>query len=321
MIFFGKKGFNVVLTAVLIVVLLLAGGGFYFYQSITTSKTINAFFSEVNGDVVVTDSSGEKIALKDMALTDSSVIRTKADSSAVVVFRESVFVEILENTQVSVSDITPEMVELSVSQGRVWSKFTGLLGLNIFKISTPNGIAQAQGTEFKVSVIDDKTEVLVGEGEVKFYDANQEIIIEPMQVGVKLGNDMSKRNVSINETYDVLGTVKKNVANMRDMRKKELAKHKTLVKQLVQKNNISTDNIKVYLDAFDNGEFDEDEIKAGIPVEVESVDKIFAMTKEIRSQMKYYEELAAKHPEMKSEIDEQMKELLDKSNYVEFLYE
>ncbi|MFQ5621157.1 MAG: FecR domain-containing protein [Candidatus Nanoarchaeia archaeon] len=138
----------------------------------TTTRT--AFLHIEAGDILVDYGEGFVQAIDGMDLNVNDIIKTK-DTVATIVLYESIFIDLAENTELTILDLTKKHPRV-YQTGSTWTKFSGLLGIESFTVETSDTVSTVRGTEFGV----DDEGVEVGEGEV-------EVEIDQIKHSIKAG--------------------------------------------------------------------------------------------------------------------------------------
>jgi len=134
--------------------------------------TRTAFLHIESGDILIDSGKGFIKALHGMDLSVNDIIRTE-DAVATIVLYESVFIELAENTELKILDLTKKHPRV-YQKGSTWTKFSRLLGVEEFTIETADTVSTVRGTEFGV----DDEGVEVGEGEVEVEIDNTKLSIK-----------------------------------------------------------------------------------------------------------------------------------------------
>ena len=314
----GKK---IVFGILAIIMLAFLGIGGYIFHSLTTSKTIDGFLMNVEGEVFVTRNSNRVEGFDDLEVHKESIIETRS-GTATLVLRESIFIDIDENTEIVVAELSNKNVKVKQHSGSAWSKFTRILGVEEYEVEVPNAVATVRGTQFRVNVDDDYSSVMVSEGNLIYADENDELPITEFQKAEKRGSEnIAEAELDDDDVKDIIRNVKRAIINLRQLRSNEIRKHQRIAKQLIEMNNIDVSQISEHLNYLDVGGFDEEEIKSYIPVKVESIDIVFAITNDIQKELERFERLKNQYPEIASEVERELRDRFERSNELRFLVE
>ena len=131
-----------------------------------SSSTISAAIGSitlVSGTVTING----KAAKEGNELHEGDLIATKADSKANLEFLDGAILRLDANTEVTLTEITKDHVKINQASGQTYTRLLKLAGVTEYDVETADVTASVRGTGFKVSIVDDTTEVAVGEGEVE----------------------------------------------------------------------------------------------------------------------------------------------------------
>ncbi len=131
------------------------------------AQTAGWTISEAKGSVLVIDSRGERAASVGLAITPGATVRTKAQSSAVLV-RGREFVTLRQNAQIRIPQVTSEKSIIQIIQDYGSALFKiGKKADPHFGVETPYLAAVVKGTTFIIAVGEDGATLQVTEGAVE----------------------------------------------------------------------------------------------------------------------------------------------------------
>lgn len=131
------------------------------------AQTAGWTISEAKGSVLVIDSRGERAASVGLAITPGATVRTKAQSSAVLV-RGREFVTLRQNAQIRIPQVTSEKSIIQIIQDYGSALFKiGKQADPHFGVETPYLAAVVKGTTFIIAVGADGATLQVTEGAVE----------------------------------------------------------------------------------------------------------------------------------------------------------
>jgi hypothetical protein len=163
-------------------IILIAGGLIY-----------SAYFASGPLATLIVDSGTAQYKIADewqnarsgMSLKEGYSVKTLEDSAASILLLNSIF-RMDANTEISLSELTPESISISQIIGRTWTKLMKISGIDNFEVSTPDAIATVRGTAFstevgndtRIAVVNGSVNVQVnGTGAEGSVNANQEATI------------------------------------------------------------------------------------------------------------------------------------------------
>jgi len=275
----GKK----LLITLLVLVLLVGGAGAFLYLNVAKSPTATAFLNVHDGNVLLDSGSGWETAEDGMRLSLDDRVKTE-DGNADVILYESVIVSLEPETTIQIADLTKEHPKISLEQGSVWNKFTGLLGVESYDVETPTTVATVRGTEFGVAHKKNISEVFVAEGGVDVTDED-----ETMRVGAhervrkEIAKGMVKEAMSAAEIDGMEEKQKRTLEALKNLREREIDKSTVLLK-VAETQGYNRAEIRDKLVDVDDGKLDDRKIAGMVPIQTESVDKLLALNDMIKEQ-------------------------------------
>ena len=264
---------------VLGVVILALGIGAYMVL-VPPSPTDALLYIE-SGTVEVNLGSGWQTATHEMELTAGNAIRT-TDGEALVVIRESEFVYLEPNTELSLDEVTGKKVSITQAAGETWNKVNKLTGVEEFEVKTPNTVATVRGTSF---IINDN-ELLAEEGVVDFASGPQKVTVREMQRVLRTTMQAQSFTAEDRARFDKYKTAY--LKTLKILREREIQKRPFLIKMASSK-GYSYQKILDTLEQVDN---DPNPVEGGYYNQVPSiyrpqVERIYKLTKEIKNVKKF----------------------------------
>lgn len=286
-----KKGLKITLIVFGILVALLLLGGVFGYAYINYSPENKAILYVLSGDVQVDSGKGYAPAADGMKLGEDYRIKTGTGASAKVVLFDSVIVTLDPDTEIKVEDLSKDHLSVDQSKGTTWNKFTAVTGVGEFSVRTPKTVATIRGTAFEMQM----DAVLVAEGVVEVKaDGEVYMLREGRKLMLEDGKFVEKE-ISQSDYKRLAKRMQGTLADMIGIRNQEIEKqrnkYRAITDNLMQKYEVSEEDVWSYIDSIDKGEYDVDELLAQSPVDVKPVQKIASMTKEIQKQREAIEEI------------------------------
>jgi hypothetical protein len=169
---------------------------------------LSVILAEYKGKVEVLRNNTNIQVKKGMSLQENDVIKTKQNSFAVLLFQDGSKITLAENTEVVINDLKFVQTSVSLQNGKLRTKVSPRQTSQVFEVKTPVSVASVRGTEFILSFVDNKSELVVIEGKVLFSDLlgnNIEVTefescyISDQGIGEKTKVDQNKVDSLINE--------------------------------------------------------------------------------------------------------------------------
>ncbi|MFQ5621131.1 MAG: FecR domain-containing protein [Candidatus Nanoarchaeia archaeon] len=265
-----------VLGGILIAILFLGGFGYWY---VTGSYTRTAFLNVESGQVQVDTGSGWTGAADGMDLSINDKVKTGAGEASVVLY-ESIIIAIESNSIISIKDLSKAHPKVEHTLGSTWNKFTGLTGIDAFTIETPNTVATVRGTEFG----SDMDGVMVAEGNVDVKREGKDFDVQGGFKVVEVDGETVKIPLSPEERAKVVTKMKKTMKLMQNLRMQEIHKKEFAYSQVKSMYDMTDSDVEGYLARADRGEFDLDEVSKKAPFEIAVMEKVKALTEEVRKQ-------------------------------------
>lgn len=254
------------------------------------SSTTVALLNVEEGNVEVDTGDGWQKAQDGMELGLSDRVRTTT-GKAVLILYESVIVQLDQETEVTIEELSRKNTRLRQSSGKTWNKFAAISGLQSFEVETPTTVATVRGTDFWV----DMESVGVSEGNVDVKMNGKLLKVASGKKAVLRQNIGKIESISPEEVKKVIEKKERIVSELKDLRQRELEKHSSTV-QLVKKLRGWTDeDIMRYMEKLDRGEYDEEELRRKIILPSDAVDKFARITKEIRKEKAAIESMKSRN--------------------------
>ncbi|MFC1741893.1 FecR domain-containing protein [Nanoarchaeota archaeon] len=250
------------------------------------SSTRVAFLNIEEGDVQVDVGNGWVRATDGMKLSEDDKVRT-LDGTAVLVLYESVIVQLEEDTEISISELSKDNLRLKQESGSTWNKFAAIAGIKNFEVETPTTVATVRGTEFwvdmeSVGVVEGDVDVKMGEKRFNVGKGKKAVLRE------KIGR---LESISPEQIRKAVLQKEKMMNHLKDLRQEEMDKKKGLVTMVKKLYRWNDGDVTTKLDKLDNGGYNEEKIREKSPLPSEAVDKFVGMTREIKKQKQQIEDL------------------------------
>lgn len=248
------------------------------------SPTRPAFLNIEEGDVQVDVGKGWVAAEDGMKLSEEDSVRT-LEGKAVLILYESIIVQLDENTEVSIAELSKKHTKLDQKSGSTWNKFMAITGVSNYEVETPTTVATVRGTEFWV----DMDSIGVSEGEVNAK-------IDGKSMTVKSGHKAVREGVKVvpfTEADRQKAIAQKQVVikHLKNLRVQELEKHKTTYNLVKSMRGWDDADVQRYMERLDRGEFSVDDLKEKSKIPAKSIDKFAEISKEIQKNNQEIEQL------------------------------
>lgn len=169
---------------------------------------LSVILAEYKGKVEVLRNNTNIQVKKGMNLQENDVIKTKQNSFAVLLFQDGSKITLAENTEVVINNLKFIQTSVSLQNGKLMTKVSPRQTSQVFEVKTSVSVASVRGTEFILSYIDNKSELVVIEGKVLFSDLlgnnievteSESCYISDQGIGEKTKVDQNKVDSLINE--------------------------------------------------------------------------------------------------------------------------
>ena len=271
-----------ILIGVLLSVFVLGLAGYFILAPASATPAV-LYIEE--GTVEVNAGKGWVAGVNEMELKNGAGVRTK-EGEATVVFMEGEMLSLQPNTEVRLDKVTPKKVLVSQLAGETWNKITKLSGITEYAISTPSTVATVRGTEFFLN----DEELAVGDGEVQYgsHEKQSMVMVRKHKQAVK--DKFVEEEMSDEQLAKMKKFPQKYMKVLKNVRAREIRKHKMLVDQLKKKSGMSEAELEKQLEGIDEGAVDEDKLYSKVPGLLQpKAKRAYMLTKEIkkvRQQMK-----------------------------------
>jgi len=288
--------------------------------TVTSSKTRVAFLNIEEGQVEVDTGNGWQAAEDSMALGLDDKVRT-IEGKAVIILYETILVQLEENTEITIEELSKENVKVYQSSGSTWNKFAAISGIQSYQVETPTTVATVRGTSFwvdveSVGVSDGKVNVQIKETERPKEETEEKLLELTAGKKVMLDNEIPIiEDFSDEDNRHVVEKKIITVKHLKKLRDEEINKHKTTYALIKKMKGWSDKDVADYLDELDQGKHDMEEVKRNSPVPLKSLDKLTKITEEIMSQNRFIKDMRIEpiKDNVKQEVDKnQEKEDEDK---------
>lgn len=273
----------------LLAVLIIAGVAIYSLLFVT--KTAQAMLLPQGGVVEVNSGSGFVAVNGETQVSEDDIIRTGADGSASLVLYESLFITLEPNTQVSVSEIAKDNIQIEQSQGSTWNKFTKINGVTGYTVTTPTSVAAVRGTEFGIS----DSRLIVAEGTVELEAAGKKMSVTGDEKADITSFGATKKTMDQEDRKYMISRLEIQMKQLKQMRSKMLAEHKLIVDKMLTAQNAHGEkySMEELLDAADEDRVDLANARESIDLKAEWIDNVFQLTEKIKEQSAHIARLKA----------------------------
>lgn len=266
----GKKVFKIFGIVFISLILILA----ITYINLNKSELVTAQLSVESGSVLVNNQ-----AVQDTnKLKQGDVIETKEGSLATVILYESIIIGLEENTKITLEDLSKAHPKVKQDSGSTWNKFTKLMGMQDYSISSGNTVASVRGTFFKFK----KGQVITGEGNVSVEEGNETDYVGNGEVLEINDSGIIKRKMNSTEFEEFDKNTNRTIEQLRKLRQKEIEKHPRILAIVKDRFNVTDEMIQTTLIEADEGKVDIEAMKAKSPIKIKSIEKIVIITKKIQ---------------------------------------
>jgi len=262
------------ITIPIIIILVLAIIITIMYISIVSSKTVIAQLNIEQGTVFL----NEKIVEGDVILKKGDIIKTGDNGLATIILYESVIINLEQNTEISLDDLTKENPTISQNKGESWNQITNLFGIDSYTVKSGNSVASVRGTAFGIS----NNKIIVDEGQVNYKIEGKEFNVVHGKAVEKIQDKIQERDLTPDEINQIKLKRAKTIIHLKRLRKMEIEKHPKIVKMIKDKYSITDQNIDEGLESADLGMVNLNEFREKSPVQIESFDKIIEITDKIK---------------------------------------
>jgi hypothetical protein len=265
-----KRGATILIisAAVLIILLVLA------FIMLTSSSTVKAQINVEQGVVSVNQKQIEGTS----NLKQGDVIETAADGLATVILYESIVINLEESTKILLDDLAKEHPSVSLESGSTFSQITKLFGINSYTEKSGNSVASVRGTSFII----ENDKILVGDGTVEYELDNKQFTVVEGRVVEKLNGQLIERNLTAAEKERLHRLELRAIDGLKLMRDSEMNKHPWALNLIKMTYGLNESSIQHDFEKADNDELNLSEFKDKSPVNLDSIDKIIAITDKIK---------------------------------------
>lgn len=265
-----RKKLVIISSGIAVVLALFLIGYFYF----TSSSLVPAQIRVESGEVLVND----KIVEGNVKLGEGDVIETRGNSLATVFLYESIVINLEPNTLISIEDLAKDHPEISQQKGGTWNTFTKLFGIESHTIKTGNSVASVRATAFGFR----EDYILGGYGEVSYQIDGREFLVLSKKVVEKVDGEIIERDATQEEVQRIIQGMERTLKELEYLREREIEKKPFLKPMIKWKTGFSDEEIQSYLQDIDDEKLNVDELVKQVPFEVESIDKIVEITRNIQ---------------------------------------
>lgn len=272
-----KKNSKIIILAAAVIVVAL---GIFLYSALFTTATRTAYLMIEEGNIEVDHGDGwvEAEDMMDLSLNDK--IRTN-EGKATVVFYDSIIVNLDSSTEISIKELSQSSVEVQQESGSTWHKFTKIVGVDDYKVSTPKAVATIRGTEAGVEVGEEET-FMLGEGDFSVNIGGETAMLDPLQVLVISPDGTFRvREIDIAQRQKALEFMRRNLAAMKKVRMNEIEAHSGIVTGMIEKYGEGR-TVEEVVDDIDKGQIDDNTLVEKAPVRIPALHKVKAINDEVK---------------------------------------
>ncbi len=252
------------------------------YFLLKTPADKGAYIQTFEGEVQVFTNNNWQTPVLNQELSLNDKIKTTS-GSATLLLMEKAIVSIEPNTEIEISSLSENNIQIKQNSGSTWNKFLGIVGVDTYSVETPNAVASVRGTEFNIK----NNTATVSEGVVGYKTENDEITLNKYEKAeIKEGLKLEKQELTKEEKSQILERKKETLKNLKNLRNSEIEKNKFLVNKVKDMYKLTDDDINMYLEKIDNGEIDDNMLIEKSPVKTDSLKKVKKINDEIKNTKK-----------------------------------
>jgi hypothetical protein len=255
--------------------------GIVFFASLTSGKVIGAMLYVDSGVIEVDSGKGWASAQDGMELSVNDKVRT-LEGTATITFFDGELLRLHPNTEISIKELSQESTTVAQESGSTWSRLTKLGGVAEYNVETPTTVATVRGTGFGLKITGAQNDLLVGEGTVNFGAKGE--VGEPVAEGWKgtIASPLVKTQLNQEEKGWVNGQMSKDIESLKKLRLELINRHGFALGIIKTTFGLTDSDIEQGLKDIDDGKTDEDEIAQKAPMKIDDLDRVVAITKEIK---------------------------------------
>ncbi|MEM4336895.1 MAG: FecR family protein [Candidatus Woesearchaeota archaeon] len=276
-----QKKSKFIIAAVVTSVILILLGAYY----ITSSPETIAYLNIEKGKVEFNSGNGWQIAQDQMKLKENYAIRTLEDGQASVIFYESEILELQPNTEINLTQISKQNIEIEQKKGESWSRVSKLTGTKQYEIKTPNSVATVRGTGFGVFISQESDELLVDEGVVECSFPNKTNTIQTREFKIcKISRDkVIEEEITKEHLILIRQKVEKSIILLKTIQLREIKKNKVLLRIIKGRYNATDEDVVNFIEDINTGEIDLEKVKQKIPFRARPIEKIIMISEKINA--------------------------------------
>jgi len=271
----SKKKFvviGVVLVVIVASVLFLFSG---------EEKLKAAYLTGLSGDVKIITENGESNAKNGQELFLGDSISTQNGRADVVLLGRAI-VSLEPNTEVKISSLLEDNIEIKQNSGSTWNKFLGLVGANSFKVQTPDAVASVRGTEFGVDVNANSSIALVSDGVVNFGTDNKTFDLKELEKAGVINKKLVRLNLTEEDIRKILLRKTQTIRNLKSIREEQIKNLGPLITFARKTYGLTDKDIQEKLNAIDRGELDDEKLIEKAPFKKDDLRRIKRINDEIK---------------------------------------
>ena len=258
---------------IIIAVLLVAAGGLYF-GLLRESDTVALLYVD-SGEVQVDTGSGWNAAVDQMELSKNAKVKT-LDGKASIVFFDQDVLTLQPNTEIILSQLSSNNIEIDQKSGETWNRVEKLAGRE-YTVSTPTSVATVRGTGFILG--DDYLDV--DDGTVNFKDketGTSEDVAE-FESAKNRDGKLEKGKLDKDALLRIREKIEKEIEHLQTTRERIIEKNPFLLKR-AEKMGFSREKIRQSLKDMDEGKESIQDAQEKAP-KIEKVQKVLRLTQRI----------------------------------------
>jgi len=245
-----------------------------------------------SGIVMVNQGSGWQKINGELSLTESDRVKTE-EGSATIIFYDTIIVTLDPNTEVSISELSKEKVQINQAEGSTWNKFIGVTGVEGYEVVTPNTVATVRGTEFGINVGTES--IIVAEGKVDFSDkqTGQRKSVGKAEKYRRERGQITKDEIDSQDKQRVVKGIVKSMGDMKKIRTKRMSENNVRISEEQMDKMVFMDQQRIQQDP---------QLR-----QVRSISEVNNVQEALRTQMDLLKEID-QNDEMRQAIHEVMQE-------------
>lgn len=217
-----------------------------------------------------------------MTLALSDKVKTGSSSEASLVLYDSVVLDLHEDSEVVIEDLSKENPQVMQESGSSWVKFLWMMGVDTFSIRTPTSMSTVRSTAFEVNM----DSIKVAEGTVEVVVDGHTFTVEIFEKVELVDGSYVKTEMKDDEKEQLVVKMEDNLETLKRVRDEkirlEYSRFQPLFDEALAKDDLTFEEAMSQIGKLDRGEVSLDEVLSRSPVESRRIDHIADLTREIQ---------------------------------------